>query len=128
MTHQRRSNGNAGTTVAFTGDTPVILKKDQFLANRQNKQRFIIMLSEEFTKKNCETHDATGDADLLIVQNAMQSATSCNNVLVAEPGRSTLNVLNYKYKYFPPRKYLITSTFLFGEMYLSTFRVLSKCT
>ncbi len=59
MTHQGRSRGNAGTIVAFTGDTPVILKKDQFLANRQNKQRFIIMLSEEFTKKNCETHDAT---------------------------------------------------------------------
>ena len=46
----------------------------------------------------------------------------------AELGRSTLNVLNYKYKYFPPQKYLSTSTFLFGEMYLSTFRVLSKCT
>ena len=45
-----------------------------------------------------------------------------------EPGKSTLNVLNYKYKYFPPQKYLSTSTFLFGEMYLSTFRVLSKCT
>ena len=49
-------------------------------------------------------------------------------VLEAEPGRSTLNVLNYKYKYFPPRKYLSTSTFLFGEMYLSAFQVLSKCT
>ena len=46
----------------------------------------------------------------------------------SEPGRSTLNVLNYKYKYFPPRKYLSTSTVLFGEMYLSTFRVLSRCT
>ena len=45
-----------------------------------------------------------------------------------EPGTSTLNVLNYKYKYFPPQKYLSTSTFLFGEMYSSTFRVLSKCT
>ena len=45
-----------------------------------------------------------------------------------EPGRSTLNVLNYKYKYFPSRKYLSTSTLLFGEipstfkMYLSTIR------
>ena len=48
--------------------------------------------------------------------------------LAAEPGRSTLNVLNYKYKYFPPGMYLSTSTFVFGEMYLSTFRVLSKCT
>ena len=50
------------------------------------------------------------------------------NTRQAEPGKSTLNVLNYKYKYFPPQKYLSTSTFLFGEMYLSTFRVLSKCT
>ena len=46
----------------------------------------------------------------------------------SEPGRSTLNVLNYKYKYFPPGMYLSTSTFVFGEMYLSTIRVLSKCT
>ena len=47
---------------------------------------------------------------------------------LSEPGRSTLNVLNYKYKYFPPGMYLSTSTFVFWEMYLSTFRVLSKCT
>ena len=39
------------------------------------------------------------------------------NNCTAEPGRSTLNVLNYKYKYFPSRKYLSTSTLLFGEMY-----------
>ena len=44
---------------------------------------------------------------------------------MTEPGRSTLNVLNYKYKYSPPGMYLSTSTFLFGEMYSSTFRVLS---
>ena len=39
--HQRQLNGNCGTTVTFTGDTSVIVKKDQFLANQQNKQRFI---------------------------------------------------------------------------------------
>ena len=39
-------------------------------------------------------------------------------LLLPEPGRSTLNVLNYKYKYFLPGMYLSTSTFLFGEMYL----------
>ena len=84
MTHQRRSKGNAGTTVTFTGDTPVTMKKDQFMANRQNKKRFISMLSEELAKKNCETHHASGDADLLIVQKAVQSATSCNTVLVGD--------------------------------------------
>ena len=46
----------------------------------------------------------------------------------SKPGRSTLKVLKYKYKYFPPPKYLSTSTFDLGEMYSSTFRVLSKCT
>ena len=60
------------------------MKKYQFLANRQNKQRFIFMRSEELTKKNCETHHASGDADLLIVQKAVQSAMSCNTVLVGD--------------------------------------------
>ena len=84
MTHQRWPNGNTGTTVTFTGDTPVTMKKDQFLAIRQNKQRFIFMLSEELTKKNCETHHASGDADLLIVEKAVQSAMSSYTVLVGD--------------------------------------------
>ena len=46
---------------------------------------------------------------------------------LSEPGRSTLNVLNYMYTFFPPLKYLSTSTFLFGEIYSSTFRVHLKC-
>ena len=68
----------------FTDDTPVTMKKDQFLANRQNKKRFISMLSEELAKKDRETHHASGDADLLIVQKVVQSATSCNTVLVGD--------------------------------------------
>ena len=45
-------------------------------------------------------------------------------IVVSRAGQEyTLKVLNYKYKYFPPRKYLSTSTFLFVEMYLSTFQV-----
>ena len=51
-----------------------------------------------------------------------------NGASFPKPGRSTLKVLKYKYKYFPPQKYLSTSTFNLGEMYSSTFRVLSKCT
>ena len=34
MTQQIRPKGNAGTTVTFTGETPVTMKKDQLLANR----------------------------------------------------------------------------------------------
>ena len=71
MTHQRRSKGNAGTTVTFTADMPVTMKKEQFLANMHNKQRFSFMLSEELKKNNCEEHHASGDADLLIVTKAV---------------------------------------------------------
>jgi hypothetical protein len=42
MTHQRRSKGNAGT-MTFTADMVITMKKEQFLANRQNKQQFIFM-------------------------------------------------------------------------------------
>ncbi len=60
------------------------MKKDQFLANRENKQQFIFMLSRELEKNNCKTHHASGDADLLIVQKTVQSATSSNTVLVGD--------------------------------------------
>ena len=84
MTHQRRSKGNPGAPVTFTADMPVTMKKEQFLANRQNKQRFIYMLSEELQKRSCMAHHAPGDADLLIVLKAVESATVRTTVLVGD--------------------------------------------
>ena len=84
VTHQRRAKGKASMTVTFTADMYVTTKKEQFLANKENKQRFIFMLSEELQKKNCQTHHASGDADLLIVLKAIQSATTTNTVLVGD--------------------------------------------
>ena len=60
------------------------MKKEQLLANRQNKQCFIFMLSEKLKKNNCEVHHASGNADLLIVMKAVQSANSSNTVLVGD--------------------------------------------
>ena len=54
VTHKRRAKGIVGTTVAFTIDMPLTMKKEQFLANRQNKQQLIYMLSKELQKKKCE--------------------------------------------------------------------------
>lgn len=84
ITHLRRSKGNAGITVTFTADMNLTMKKELFLSNRQNKQRFIFMLSEELQKNNCETYHASGDADLLIVQKTVQSANVTNTVLVGD--------------------------------------------
>ena len=38
MTHQRRSKGKAGATVTVAANMTTTMKKDQFLANRKNKQ------------------------------------------------------------------------------------------
>jgi hypothetical protein len=44
MTHQRRSAGKVGATVSFEDGMKVTMKKDAFLANTQNKKRFITRL------------------------------------------------------------------------------------
>ena len=84
MTHQRRSKGKASTTVTVAANMATTIKKDQFLANQKNKQQFIFLLSAELEKNSCNTYHATGDADLLIVQKAVQSATTSKTVLVGE--------------------------------------------
>ena len=84
MTHQRRSKGKAGATVKVAANMTTTMKKDQFLANRKNKQQFIFMLSTELEKSNCKTYHAHGNADLLIVQKVVQSATTSKTVLVGE--------------------------------------------
>ena len=78
MTHQRRAGGRTGATVTFDEGMPVTMKKDEFLANNTNKQQFINMLSGQLQKKNCQTYHASGDADLLIVQKAVESSTTTN--------------------------------------------------
>ena len=58
--------------------------KAQFFANKENKQRFINMLSKKLVEMNCETYHASGDADLLIVQKAVKSASTVHTVLVGD--------------------------------------------
>ena len=72
MTHQRRTKGQAGVTVTFTSDMQFTMKKDRFLANKTNKQQLIIMVGDHLEMKKCEVHHAPGDADLLIVQKAVE--------------------------------------------------------
>ena len=84
MTHQRRSKGKAFATVTVAANMTTTMKKDQFLASRKNKQQFIFMLNTELEKSNCKTYHAPGDADILIVQKAVQRATTSETALVGE--------------------------------------------
>ena len=69
MTHNRRSHGNVGPTVHFTKS--MNMKKDVFLCNKKNKQQFINLLAEKLRNNVIEVIHSSGDADLLIVQTAM---------------------------------------------------------
>jgi hypothetical protein len=84
MTHQRRTRGITGATVAFTEDMDAPMKKEHFLANKNNKQRFINMLGKELKKQHCQVYHAVGDADVLIVQKAVEWAATTNTVLVGD--------------------------------------------
>ena len=68
------------STVTFTESRSVTLKKDNFLLNPKNKQRFLSVLSQTLQNAGCITHHANGDADLLIVKttvDGMQCFPAC---------------------------------------------------
>ncbi len=84
MTHQIRTKGISGATVAFTEDMNALMKKEHFLGNKKNKQQFINMLSKELKKQHCQVYHAAGDADVLIVQKAVECAATTNTILVGD--------------------------------------------
>ena len=51
------------------------LSKQRMNSNNSNTQKFVLMLDEDMEEKGIQTHLAKGDADVLIVQIAVDSAT-----------------------------------------------------
>ena len=84
MTQQRCASGNSPSTVTFTESMSVTLKKDNFLSNPKNKQRFLSMLSKALQNVGGITHHADCDADLIIVKTAVESARTSTTVLVGD--------------------------------------------
>ena len=83
MTHQRRAK-KISPTVAFTSQMPLTMNKVEFLANKVNKQKFIALLGQELEKASCTVYHASGDADVIIVQKAVQSAQTRETILIGE--------------------------------------------
>ena len=74
MTHIRRSKGAVGPKVFFTGSMALKSKKEHFLANVENKQKFINFLSEKLQTQGIKTLHSKGDADLLIALTGVKCA------------------------------------------------------
>ena len=79
--HLRRTREQM-TEVHFTGSTKMNVKKDLFLSNKKNKLSFFFLLSRTLEQIGCQVSHFRGDADMLIVQTAVQSATQCLLVMI----------------------------------------------
>jgi hypothetical protein len=76
MAHQRRAGGRTGATVTFDESMP---RKHHTQAKVHQHDQCLYL-----QKTNCLTYHAPGDADLLIVQKAVDSATTRNTVLIGD--------------------------------------------
>ena len=83
MTHLRRAKGVNGSAVHFTADMVLRSTKQQFLANAENKQRFISALGSSLAA-TCIVIHAQADADLQIVLTATKCADSKRTAVVGE--------------------------------------------
>ena len=84
VTHHRRTGLSQGIEVKFLEDMALVLKKEVFLANKKNKQRFINIHGQKLEDAGCTVHHALGDADHLIVKKAVELSETADTILVDE--------------------------------------------
>ena len=83
MQHLKRGGLNVSPDIEFEPESPVLSKKNEFLQNTGNKQRFINHLTRVL-ERSCTVIQAKGDADTMIVDQALQSASSKTTIVVAD--------------------------------------------
>ena len=103
--HRRRTGGMIGTEVKVEGQLIMNTKKEKFLANSKNKQKFIDLLSSKLKATGVRTEHAKADADLLIVKTAIDAAANEDTILVGED-TDLLVLLCYYAKDLPSKLYL----------------------
>lgn len=57
------------------------MKKDDFLANKSNKESSIDMRNRYLQQANCQVYHSTADADLLIVNKVVESSRTMDTML-----------------------------------------------
>ncbi len=71
------------------------LKREEFLSNASNKETFIKLLGLTLETEGHTVHYATGDADCLIVQVALQSAQTNNTAVIGDDADLLVNLLHH---------------------------------
>ena len=84
ITHMRRTRGVTSPKVTFNENMLCKTKKEVLLSNTDNKRSFLNLLSTKLCENGCTTINAKEDADVLIVQTALELANTCDVVLIEE--------------------------------------------
>ena len=79
--HSKRSPFS-GLQIDFLKETVLQCKKDFFLSNSDNKQRFVCMLGEFLEGCGCTVSFSRDDADVDIVEKGIQLVQEFNTVIV----------------------------------------------
>lgn len=74
---RRRSSGKLGATLTFAEGMKIIMKREAFLANTDNKKRLITALRRVLENSECHTFQTDGDAGVLIVKKALEATSYC---------------------------------------------------
>ena len=83
-THLRRTKNIVGARVNFVGSMPLTMKKEHFLANKENKQQFISVLSDRLRLEGIQVIQADADADLPITLAALDCAKQKPTFVIGE--------------------------------------------
>ena len=83
MVHERQAKGQAGIAVTFTEDMKLTMKKVNFWQTVPPSSGSSTCLGS-YLEKKCKVYHAPGDADVLIVQKVVESATIMDTTLVGE--------------------------------------------
>ena len=83
-THSKRRAGMSAPEVVFEENNILSTRKELFLSNDKNKQRFITKLGENLAEGGCGVFHAVGDADTLIVSKTVESAKVHPTALVGD--------------------------------------------
>ena len=79
---KRRRKSVISTEVNVTWDLPILLDMKSFLASKNNKQQLIDLFSQRLLIDGIQVNQAEGDADMVIVREALSYAKQLRNVVV----------------------------------------------
>lgn len=82
-THLRRAR-MVGRQVFFTEEMTLCMKKEEFLSCKTNKGRFLKLLGNHLEAVGFRIFHSEGDADVLIVEKAVEAASLTDTIVVAD--------------------------------------------